>query len=104
MYRILFVVVVNGGYSPWSDWTPCTVTCGGGESIRTRQCTNPSPEFGGKDCSYLGASTETLKCRNDPCPGKSFFFSVIRSTLKMCLLFRQVISTDNSINHSAVPG
>ena len=64
--------VVNGGYSPWSDWTQCTVTCGGGESMRTRQCTNPIPEFGGKDCSSLGTSSETMKCKNDPCPGKFF--------------------------------
>ena len=73
LYRvltILFVLVVNGGYSPWSDWTQCTVTCGGGESMRSRTCTNPSPEFGGKDCSSLGSSTETMKCKNDPCPGK----------------------------------
>ena len=38
--------------------------------MRSRQCTNPSPEFGGKDCSSLGASTETMKCKNDPCPGE----------------------------------
>lgn len=62
--------VVNGGYSPWSDWTQCTVTCGGGESLRSRQCTNPAPEFGGKDCSSLGSSSETVKCKIDPCPGK----------------------------------
>jgi len=59
---------VNGGYSPWSDWTQCTVTCGGGESLRSRQCTNPAPEFGGKDCSSLGSSSETVKCKSDPCP------------------------------------
>nr|XP_058946642.1 uncharacterized protein LOC131774603 [Pocillopora verrucosa] len=59
---------VDGAYSPWSDWTPCTVTCGGGESLRSRQCSNPSPEFGGRDCSSLGSSTETIKCKIDPCP------------------------------------
>ena len=65
------VLAVDGNYSPWSDWNPCTVTCGGGETMRTRQCSNPAPGFGGKDCSSLGASTETTKCRKDPCPGKS---------------------------------
>ena len=71
----MFCLVVNGAYSPWSDWTPCTVTCGGGESMRTRQCTNPSPEFGGKDCSSLGKSTEIMKCKNDPCAGNSLNFA-----------------------------
>ena len=37
--------------------------------MRTRQCVDPSPEFGGKDCSSLGPSTETMICRKDPCPG-----------------------------------
>lgn len=69
--------VVNGGYSPWSDWTQCTVTCGGGESLRSRQCANPAPEFGGKDCSSLGSSSETVKCKIDPCPGKSLYKATI---------------------------
>ena len=63
------------------------MTCGGGESMRTRQCTNPSPEFGGKDCSSLGKSTEIMKCKNDPCPGNSLNFvapNVVLHVLLQC--------------------
>lgn len=84
----MFFLVVNGAYSPWSDWTPCTVTCGGGESMRTRQCTNPSPEFGGKDCSSLGKSTEIMKCKNDPCPGNSLNF--VAPNVVLHVLLQQV--------------
>ena len=71
-----FSFSVDGAYSPWSDWTPCTVTCGGGESLRSRQCSNPSPEFGGRDCSSLGSSTETIKCKIDPCPGRLYILYI----------------------------
>ena len=73
---VFFSFLVDGAYSPWSDWTPCTVTCGGGESLRSRQCSNPSPEFGGRDCSSLGSSTETIKCKIDPCPGRLYILYI----------------------------
>ncbi|EDO49204.1 predicted protein, partial [Nematostella vectensis] len=58
----------DGNYSQWSEWTSCTVTCGGGEQMRSRTCTNPTPHFGGKDCSAIGASTETGSCQTQECP------------------------------------
>ncbi|XP_069687396.1 uncharacterized protein [Periplaneta americana] len=39
----------NGGWSSWSPWT-CSVTCGGGEGVQTRTCTNPVPNVYGEDC------------------------------------------------------
>ena len=41
---------VNGNWSPWSTWSSCSATCGGGKRTRTRTCTNPAPANGGKDC------------------------------------------------------
>ena len=69
---------MNGNYSEWSEWTPCTVTCGGGENMRSRTCTNPAPAFGGKDCNALGPSIETGRCKVDACPGKVLRFVIAR--------------------------
>ncbi|XP_052715472.1 deleted in malignant brain tumors 1 protein-like [Crassostrea angulata] len=56
---------VDGGYSEWSLWAECTVTCGGGTSMRRRTCTNPSPQHGGKQCE--GEANETVECNTNSC-------------------------------------
>ncbi|XP_065657087.1 uncharacterized protein LOC136082288 [Hydra vulgaris] len=58
---------VDGGFSDWSDFSPCTKTCGGGVQTRTRECDNPKPQTGGKDC--IGIKMETQGCNNSFCPG-----------------------------------
>ena len=50
---------VNGG---WSDWSTCSVTCGGG--TQTRACNNPTPANGGAGCT--GATSQT--CNTQACP------------------------------------
>ncbi|XP_058944976.2 coadhesin-like [Pocillopora verrucosa] len=59
---------IDGNYTKWSDWSKCSVTCGGGEQSRTRTCTNPSPSHGGKNCEGLGPANKTQECNPDPCP------------------------------------
>ncbi|XP_078378120.1 properdin-like [Oculina patagonica] len=57
---------VDGGWSDWSAWGSCTVTCGGGTQTRTRTCTNPPPSNGGLPCS--GPATESQQCGTASCP------------------------------------
>ncbi|KAK7466023.1 hypothetical protein BaRGS_00037424 [Batillaria attramentaria] len=57
---------VHGGYGEWSEWPPCSVTCGGGQTIRNRTCNNPAPANGGNACS--GPPSETEVCNEEQCP------------------------------------
>jgi len=61
--------VVNGGWSLWSEYSPCSVTCGSGTKVRMRTCTNPVPENNGAECT--GVRVETQNCDMGPCSGLS---------------------------------
>ncbi|XP_070690275.1 A disintegrin and metalloproteinase with thrombospondin motifs 13 [Pempheris klunzingeri] len=58
-------VVVHGSWSSWSEFSPCSRTCGGGVTHRTRKCNNPRPAFGGNDCE--GPDIEAELCHHQPC-------------------------------------
>ncbi|XP_031555168.1 uncharacterized protein LOC116292070 [Actinia tenebrosa] len=58
---------IDGGYSSWSSWSPCTKTCGSSSlSQRERACTSPEPRYGGRPCQ--GDSVQTRECGKQPCP------------------------------------
>ncbi len=65
----IIVTSVNGGWTEWSVWSDCPETCGNEDLIRTRSCTNPSPENNGTVCQ--GSNTETISCTTAQCPGKN---------------------------------
>ncbi|KAH3755669.1 hypothetical protein DPMN_190367 [Dreissena polymorpha] len=58
--------VVNGGWSIWSAFGICDVTCGNGTMTRTRQCNNPKPLNGREDCQ--GPSQNNGQCILNRCP------------------------------------
>ena len=57
---------IHGGFTAWSAYTPCSVTCGKGTMTRTRSCTNPPPSNGGKPCE--GSVSERAECDKGACP------------------------------------
>ena len=61
---------VSGNYAAWSAWSECDKSCGLGNRVRSRSCTNPNPQFGGSDCSILGPKKEVQACYLPVCPGK----------------------------------
>ena len=69
------LIPVNGGYTAWTGFGACSANCGEGTYTRTRSCTNPSPAFGGDDCTSLGPDTETVSCKVKECPSKLCIFA-----------------------------
>ena len=70
---ILIYSLVNGGYTDWTGWSDCSTSCGGGERLRTRKCTEPVPKYGGNNCASLGPGQLTEKCNTNACPGTFAF-------------------------------
>ncbi|CAL4059393.1 unnamed protein product, partial [Meganyctiphanes norvegica] len=57
---------VDGGWSYWSSWGPCSATCGTSNRRRYRYCSEPIPAHGGQQCD--GDKTQEDNCNTEPCP------------------------------------
>lgn len=76
--KLIFVFcLVHGQWSQWSELSNCTKSCGFGDRLRTRTCTDPAPKFGGKDCEG-GVDTEAFEgCNPMPCPSMKYFLMLL---------------------------
>ena len=68
---------IDGGWTEWSHvdctyipcppYGTCSVSCGeGGTRMKRRTCTNPTPAYGGADCT--GEDSEQVDCAIIECP------------------------------------
>ena len=68
---------MHGGWSPWSEWTPCSQTCGKALRTRKRTCTDPTPKHNGRLC--IGADREEEQCPEINCAGQATWTGTCRS-------------------------
>ncbi|XP_013098906.2 A disintegrin and metalloproteinase with thrombospondin motifs 9 [Stomoxys calcitrans] len=59
-------VPIHGGWGTWSEWSACSLTCGGGVQESQRECNQPLPQNGGKYC--IGARKKYRSCNTQNCP------------------------------------
>ncbi|NXC61674.1 HMCN1 protein, partial [Aleadryas rufinucha] len=57
---------VDGSWSEWGLWEECSKSCGHGNRTRSRTCSNPPAQHGGKPCE--GSALESVMCNLRPCP------------------------------------
>ena len=60
-------IIVDGGWSSWSAYRKCSVTCGRGTKTRRRKCNSPKSSNGGKPCA--GRDSQSMVCEGAKCPG-----------------------------------
>ncbi|XP_075991436.1 uncharacterized protein LOC142986717 [Anticarsia gemmatalis] len=61
----------DGGWSPWSAWSPCQGQCDDvGHRHRTRECINPPPSRDGAPCT--GSDEQTEVCHLTNCTANDF--------------------------------
>lgn len=57
----------DGSWGSWSKFGSCSRTCGGGVKSRSRQCNNPVPAYGGRECP--GSAFDYQMCNTEECAG-----------------------------------
>ncbi|NXL46011.1 ATS7 metalloproteinase, partial [Podilymbus podiceps] len=57
---------IDGGWASWSSWAACSRSCGAGVQSAERQCSSPTPKYGGRYC--LGERKRFRICNVRPCP------------------------------------
>ena len=65
MYNQHEIHTVDCEWGPWTEWSPCTVTCGGGTQTKSRTVL-VEQIGGGYNCT--GAYNSTITCNPFDCP------------------------------------
>lgn len=67
---VIYLYVCLGEWGCWSDWSPCSVSCGLGKRSRTRKCMSMGNDLYGSGCE--GSSIEYDTCDQPSCDCEYF--------------------------------
>ena len=70
-FQFFILVLINGKFGKWSEYSTCSKSCGRGFQHRARKCDKPAPANGGSDC--VGPRTQRRECSITPCPVNGVF-------------------------------
>lgn len=77
-------IKVPGEWFPWSPWTSCTVTCGGGNRQRQRECDMNSYKELTAPC--IGSNNQTTECHTFAClPLGEYMYLLYKSWLTLLI-------------------
>lgn len=99
-------VYVDGGWSEWREFSPCSASkCGKGKRMLKRFCNNPDPQNGGQFCSGVGFKFEECQdiCQDLEiiCPNDTNAYSNHSDTVKNFSWSKpKVINRKNGTNFS----
>ena len=68
---MLCVSSADGGWSDWTYYSGCSVTCGSGHKTEQRYCNNPETSSDGRYC--VGPNRRTIECSRPSCPSESVY-------------------------------
>uniref|UniRef100_A0A8B9PIG7 ADAM metallopeptidase with thrombospondin type 1 motif 7 n=1 Tax=Apteryx owenii TaxID=8824 RepID=A0A8B9PIG7_APTOW len=77
---------IDGSWGSWSSWSSCSRTCGAGVQNAERQCSNPTPKYGGRYC--LGERKRFRICNVKPCPPNKPSFRQIQCSQFNPMLYK----------------
>ena len=62
-------------WSPWTPWSECSLTCGGGKRSKSRKCVLPEGQKNPTNQKLVcpGNDQETENCNTNKCPGNRWF-------------------------------
>lgn len=73
MERVCNLQPCKGVWSCWTDWSPCSVTCGQGKRSRSRTCSIEGGDTNELDVEgCVGPSTTEELCNNPSCERETF--------------------------------
>ncbi|CAF3037272.1 unnamed protein product [Rotaria sp. Silwood2] len=65
LFAVIARCIVDGGFSPWSNWSPCSKPCDAGQTTRIRTCTDPSPSVPEPETIIDNFSLAGMNCTGD---------------------------------------